>query len=312
MTTEIQKKQVHPVVAFKNYLNSPLVLQEVTKRLGKNSGDFTNSVIELISGSTTLQQCDPAKILQCALKAASLHLPLNPQLGKSYVITFNNTIKKPDGTVKKEVVPTFIIGYKGLVQLAKNSGQIKILNTGVIYEGMLDENGFDYLSGEIKITGKPTSRKVEGFFAHMVELNGFTKTLYMTAAEMAHYAKIYSPSLKFNTKITEDTLLQKFNLHSEKGAEIGVGWLADSITMAKKVVLKQLLDKWGNLSIDIQKAIADDEQYEMNPEADRNSAAAADKPVWTDATEVKEEEVDKETGEVITPKKVFPGDDTES
>ena len=79
--------------------------------------------------------------------------------------------------------------------------------------------------------------------------------------------------------------------------------------MAKKVVLKQLLDKWGNLSIDIQKAIADDEQYEMNPEADRNSAAAADKPVWTDATEVKEEEVDKETGEVITPKKVFPGDE---
>ena len=82
--------------------------------------------------------------------------------------------------------------------------------------------------------------------------------------------------------------------------------------MAKKVVLKQLLDKWGNLSIEIQNAIANDEQYEMNPEADRNTSASEDKPVWTDATEVKEE-VDKETGEIVTEKKSFPGDDdTES
>ena len=308
-----QPKQMHPVIAFKNFLNSPKVVEEVAKRLGKNSADFTNSLIELVSGNAELQKCNPNKLMACALKAASLHLPLNPQLGKSYVITFNTKKKNPDGTPVldangkqvTEVTPTFVIGYKGYVQLAKNSGQYKTLNTGVVYEGMLNEDGFDYLTGEIRITGKPTSKKVVGFFAHAVEINGFTKTLYMSKEEMAHYAKTYSASLKFNSRITEETLLTKFDLHSERGPETGVGWLSDSLTMAKKVVLKQLLDKWGSLSIEAQKAMASDEVIEDNPEMERNNEADEDKKVFTEF-----EEVDTETGE-IQRQETFPGDKAE-
>ena len=288
-----QQKQVHPVVAFKNFLATPNVTKDVAKRLGSASKDFCNSLIELVTDTQSIQTFTPSDILQCAYKAAALHLPLNKQLGRAYIVPFKNK-----GVTK----PTFIIGYKGLVQLAKNSGQYKTINTGVVYEGQL--KNINYLSGDIDISGTPVSRKVEGFFAHVVEVTGFTKTFFMTAQEMAHYAKTYSPSLKSIKEVTEETLLTKFNLHSERGPEVGVGWLADSITMAKKVVLKQLLDKWGSLSIEVQAAIAADESVDNSPEMERNNESEDEKQEFTAY-----QEVDKETGEIQT-QETFPGDET--
>lgn len=260
---------------FKNYINGKVVQELFAKRIGKQSADFTNSLIELVSGNTNLQGCEPAEVIQCALKAASLHLPLNPQLGRAYVLPFKN---------KGKATPTFVIGYKGLVQMAKNSGQYRTLNSGVVYEGQISKR--DFVSGEIVIDQDPISNKVEGFFAYMEELTGFKKMLFMTTREMAHYAKIYSPSLKFSEKVTEQTLMDKFQLHAERGPEVGVGWLADSLTMAKKVVLKQLLDKWGSLSIEVQKAIAEDSQVESNMETNRDNEADAANQEFTPAEEV--------------------------
>lgn len=262
---------------FKNFINGKSVQELFAKRIGKQSADFTNALIELVSNNTNLQGCEPAEVIQCALKAASLHLPLNPQLGRAYVLPFKN---------KGKLTPTFVIGYKGLVQMAKNSGQYRTLNSGVVYEGQISKR--DFVSGEIVIDQDPISNKVEGFFAYMEELNGFKKMLFMTTKEMAHYAKIYSPSLKFSEKVTEQVLMDKFQLHAERGPEVGVGWLADSLTMAKKVVLKQLLDKWGSLSIEVQKAIAEDSQVESNMELDRDNEADAANQEFTPAEEVTE------------------------
>ena len=264
---------------FKNFINGKSVQELFAKRIGKQSADFTNALIELVSNNTNLQGCEPAEVIQCALKAASLHLPLNPQLGRAYVLPFKN---------KGKLTPTFVIGYKGLVQMAKNSGQYRTLNSGVVYEGQISKR--DFVSGEIVIDQDPISNKVEGFFAYMEELNGFKKMLFMTTMEMAHYAKIYSPSLKFSEKVTEEVLMNKFQLHAERGPEVGVGWLADSLTMAKKVVLKQLLDKWGSLSIDTQIAFADESKaiVESNMELDRDNEADAANQEFTPAEEVTE------------------------
>lgn len=271
---------------FKNYINGAVVQELFAKRIGKQSADFTNSLIELVSSSTNLQGCEPAEVIQCALKAASLHLPLNPQLGRAYVLPFKN---------KGKLTPTFVIGYKGLVQMAKNSGQYRTLNSGVVYEGQISKR--DFVSGEIVIDQEPISNKVVGFFAYMEELTGFKKMLFMTTKEMAHYAKIYSPSLKFSEKVTEQMLMDKFQLHAERGPEVGVGWLSDSLTMAKKVVLKQLLDKWGSLSIEVQQAIAADSQVESNMETDRDNEADAANQEFTPAEEVTEVQPSEETTE---------------
>lgn len=262
---------------IKNYINSNVVQKLFTDRLGKQSADFTNSLIELVTGNTNLQGCAPQEIIQCAMKAASLHLALNPQLGRAYVLPFKN---------KGKLTPTFVIGYKGLVQMAKNSGQYRTLNSGVVFEGQISKR--DYISGEIVIDKEPVSNKVEGFFAYMEELTGFKKMLFMSVNEMAHYAKIYSPSLKFSEKVTEEVIKKKFQLHAEHGPEPGVGWLADSLTMAKKVVLKQLLDKWGSLSIEMQKAISEDDTQESNQDFSRGEEITEANGEFTMAEEVEE------------------------
>ena len=273
---QLATNQASPVVAFKNYLNSGKVQALLKNRLSsdKMKTDFMSSVIEIVTGSPELQQCDPQSILSESLKAASIHLPLNKALGRCYVVPFKN---------KGVLTATMVIGYKGYIQLAKNSGKYRNINADVVYEGQITYT--NYLTGEIKIDHAPTSDKVVGFFAYIEELNGFNKTLFMTIEQIAHYAKTYVPYLKFNNKVTEDTIKQKLQNHATHGPEQGIGWMSDSVTMAKKTCLRQLLTKWGNLSIEEQEAIANDVSYDTTITRDVEDAKAEE--IFTPADEDK-------------------------
>lgn len=274
---QLATKQASPVVAFKNYLNSGSVQALLANRLSseKIKTDFMNSVIEVVTGSPELQACTPQSILAESLKAASIHLPLNKALGRCYVVPFKN---------KGVPTATMVIGYKGYIQLAKNSGHYRNINADVVFEGQITYR--NHLTGEIRIDHEPTSDKVVGFFAYIEELNGFNKTLYMSIDQMAHYAKTYVTYLKFNNKVTEDTLKEKMQYHATHGPEQGIGWMSDSVTMAKKTCLRQLLTKWGDLSIEQQEAIANDVSWDSTMSRDEEDAAADE--VFTPVEEVNE------------------------
>ena len=307
---QLATNQASPVVAFKNYLNSGKVQALLKNRLSsdKMKTDFMSSVIEIVTGSPELQQCDPQSILSESLKAASIHLPLNKALGRCYVVPFKN---------KGVLTATMVIGYKGYIQLAKNSGKYRNINADVVYEGQITYT--NYLTGEIKIDHAPTSDKVVGFFAYIEELNGFNKTLFMTIEQIAHYAKTYVPYLKFNNKVTEDTIKQKLQNHATHGPEQGIGWMSDSVTMAKKTCLRQLLTKWGNLSIEEQEAIANDVSYDttitrdvedakaeeiFTPADEGNASVAETAPTEPSATEQQTDNVEESNQEVDP----FPGE----
>ena len=307
---QLATNQASPVVAFKNYLNSGKVQALLKNRLSsdKMKTDFMSSVIEIVTGSPELQQCDPQSILSESLKAASIHLPLNKALGRCYVVPFKN---------KGVLTATMIIGYKGYIQLAKNSGKYRNINADVVYEGQITYT--NYLTGEIKIDHAPTSDKVVGFFAYIEELNGFNKTLFMTIEQIAHYAKTYVPYLKFNNKVTEDTIKQKLQNHATHGPEQGIGWMSDSVTMAKKTCLRQLLTKWGNLSIEEQEAIANDVSYDttitrdvedakaeeiFTPADESNASVAEAAPTEPSTTEQQTDNVEESNQEVDP----FPGE----
>lgn len=294
---QLATKQASPVVAFKNYLNSGSVQALLANRLSseKIKTDFMNSVIEVVTGSPELQACTPQSILAESLKAASIHLPLNKALGRCYVVPFKN---------KGVPTATMVIGYKGYIQLAKNSGHYCNINADVVFEGQITYR--NHLTGEIRIDHEPTSDKVVGFFAYIEELNGFNKTLYMSIDQMAHYAKTYVTYLKFNNKVTEDTLKQKMQYHATHGPEQGIGWMSDSVTMAKKTCLRQLLTKWGDLSIEQQEAIANDVSYDSTISRDEEDAAADE--VFAPAeevTEAKQEAPVEESNQDVDP---FPGE----
>ena len=249
-----ENKQVanrKPVDLLKATMAAPSVKDQFKNALGENSNSFVASVIDLYNTDTSLQECNPNQVVMEALKAAVLKLPINKALGYAYILKFKN---------KGVPTPTFIIGYKGLIQLAMRTGQYRFINTDKVYEGEI--SGRDKLTGSISFNGEKTSDKVIGYFAHIELLNGFQKTLYSTVEEIAKHAKMYAPSLRFDKRTVAD-------LAKLAGSDpTGIGWGGDYDNMALKTVLRELLSKYGYLSIEMQDAFVKDDNADVSSSRD--------------------------------------------
>lgn len=243
------------VTALRTMLEAESVQKQFHNALKENKDAFIASVIDLYSGDAALQRCEPKAVLQEALKAAVLKLPINKALGFSYIVVYNNSKRDINGQWVKVPTPTFLVGYRGLIQMAMRTGQYKTINADAVYKGEL--KGADKLTGRIDLSGERESDEVVGYFAHFELLNGFTKTLYMSVREMAAYAKKFSPSVKRETTI--DQLLNKANAPEAGKA---VGWEGDFTAMALKTVIRRLLGKYGYLSVEMQGAMENEAKVE--------------------------------------------------
>ena len=273
---------------FTKSINSSYVQNQLKQVLGKNAGTFATSLVEVFTNDTQLQKCDQKKVIQEAIKAATLKLPLNKQLGYAYILVFNNWDK---ASRKSVPTPQIVLGYRGYIQLAMRTGQYKNINADVVYEGEMI--GRDKLSGAIDLSGEKVSEKVVGYFAHFETVNGFSKTLFMSLGEMAGYALKFSPSFKRNAEKnplpTVDALCDMANDQAVNGPQQGkVGWEGDFNSMAIKTVLRRLLSKYGYLSIEMMSALAEDESSAVEQRNEENNET---KPVFdAQAVEIKEEE----------------------
>lgn len=306
MTTNVQtnpdNKPVRKIDLLKNMLNAQSVTDQFKNALKDNSGPFVASLIDLYSGDAYLQNCDPKEVIMEALKAAVLKLPINKSLGFAWIVPYNNSVKTDTGWVKKPT-PSFQIGYKGYIQLAMRTGQYKFINADIIYEGELVNTV--KLTGEYDLSGKRTSDKVTGYFAHIELINGFSKTIYTTVEKMAKHAKTYSQSIKFDKNVTIETLIASAGKSNEGSV---VGWKGNFDSMALKTVLANVLSHYGYLSIDMIGAFDADrsDSHENNYKDEVNANANAQ---TVDFEETTAEVVDEETGEVVnenpTPKPAF-------
>ena len=220
---------------IKAILNADSVKQQFENALRENAGAFVASIIDLYASDTYLQNCDPNQVVMECLKAATLKLPINKQLGFAYIVPYKK------GGVQ---IPQFQIGYKGYIQLAMRTGQYRTLNAGTILEGVKVES--DMLTGEVRFTGAPTSQKPQGYFCHMELINGFKKTVYMTLAEITAHGKRYSKS---------------FN--SESSA-----WNSNFDEMAMKTCIRKLLGHYGVLSTEMLTALTSASDDEGDPESE--------------------------------------------
>ena len=235
MANAVAKTNKAQIERLKHAISSDTVQQQFKNALAENAGPFTASVIDLYNGDTNLQKCDPSLVIMEALKAATLKLPINRSLGFAYVIPYGN-------------VPTFQIGYKGLLQLAMRTGQYKFLNAGIVSEGQTVER--NQLTGETKIVGEPKrNAKPVGYFAYMQLINGFTKTVYMTAEEVTAHGKRFSKSFSKNAS----------------------PWKTDFDAMALKTCVRRLLTKWGIMSVEMAQAITQDTDEDVQAEIDANA-----------------------------------------
>lgn len=248
--------QKSPVNILSDMLNSGKFKRQLEDTLKSGAATFIASMLELYGSDSKLQLCDPGQVCKEALKAAALRLPINKALGQAYIIAYNNTVTDEHGNKVKRHEPTFQIGYKGLYQLAMRTGQYRIINADVVYEGELRKQS--KLTGEIDLDGEKTSDTVIGYFAYIELLNGYHKALYMSVENVAKHAKRYSKALAWNRDVTVESLMElaKLPVVAESG---NVGWLGNFHGMAVKTVLRNLLSKYGYLSVELQEALEKDE-----------------------------------------------------
>jgi len=213
-----------PIDKLKNILAAQSVQEQFKEVLAENAGAFVASIIDLYNTDRTLQMCDPKNVVMEALKAASLKLPINKQLGFAWIVPYR------DGKTG-QYIPTFQLGYKGYIQLCMRTGAYRYINADVVYEGELVKH--DKLTGEIEIDPeKRTGDKKVGYFAFIETLNGFRKTLYMTVEEVTKHAQQYSKSYSSKNSV----------------------WATDFDAMALKTCLRLLLSKYGIMSVEMQRA----------------------------------------------------------
>lgn len=280
--TAVAKQPSQKALAVKNFqavMNNSYYQTLLQNTLKENKGTFTTSLMELATSDESLLQCNPNALMAEALKAASLHLPLNKQLGQCYILPFKN---------HGVMTPTLVVGTKGYLQLAMRTGKYETINSDVVYEGEL--KGYDKVTGNLDLSGIRTSNVPIGYFAYMKMKNGFSKLLYMSLDEVCLYAKQYSPTVKFNDKLTPDGLKQLALNQAAKGVSDGVGWKSNFESMALKTVLRRLLSKWGELSIENNDILNIDEA--PSAEQQRDEEFSEDKKVIV---------VDAETGEINQP-----------
>lgn len=205
------------VTALKKYFDNETCKRNLQAMLGTKAQGFATSVLSVVNNNKLLSNADPNSIYSSAMLAASLDLPINPNLGFAAIVPYGRQAQ-------------FQIMTRGLVQLAIRSGQYAKITNCDVHKGELvkcnpftDEYEFD--------ATKKESDEIIGYMAYFRTTGGFEKYYYMSKEEALAHGKKYSKS--FTTGV----------------------WASDPDAMGRKTCLKMLLSKFGILSIELQRAI---------------------------------------------------------
>ena len=233
-------QQVAPAQQSVNQLmNSMLDGEKLRGRfnelLGSRSAQFVSSLVSMVNADQNLQRAfyeAPMTVIQAGLKAAAFDLPIDQNLGYAYIVPFKNSKKDEQGNWSSKHEATFILGWKGMHQLALRTGAYKTINVVDIREGELksynrltEETEIEFIDDDDLRESKP----IIGYLGYYRLVNGAEKTIYMTVKQIENHEK-------------------KFR----KGQYMGKGWRDDFDAMARKTVYRKLIGKWGVMSITYQ------------------------------------------------------------
>ena len=230
------------VKGVSDFLQSDSIKNKFIEILGQKGIGFISSVLSVVNSNSSLQNADRNSIYTSALIAASLDLPINPNLGLAFLIPYKQ--RQSDGTYKD--VCQFQVSYKGFIQLAQRSGQYQKINSSDVRDGEIVS--FNRMSGDIEFNWiqNPSERlgkKIIGYISYFKLVNGFENSFYMTIEEIDAHAKKYSQTYK----------------------KYGTGlWKDEFDAMAKKTVTKLNISKNGPLSIELSKAVVADQSVIKN------------------------------------------------
>lgn len=267
-TNKPQNSLVQPKATFSNFLTQEGVRRKINEVIGGKDGQiFITSILSSVSTNPALAECDHGTILAAAFLGAALKLSPSPQLGQYYFVPYKEKIK---GTMNEyRMVAQFQLGYKGYIQLAIRSGQYKKLNVLSIKEGELVR--YDPLNEEIEVNLIDDEAEREkaptiGYYAMFEYVNGFRKTLYWSKEKMLAHADKYSQAFSLEAKSGKYPKENKVSFADFEAGKVPQDemwkyssfWYKDFDGMAYKTMLRQLISKWGIMSVDMMTALEKD------------------------------------------------------
>lgn len=208
-------------VPVKQLVQNDKVKGMIANVLHERAPQFATSIVSIVNSNRSLANVDQMSVIQSAMVAATLDLPIDQNLGYVWLVPYKGKAQAQ-------------IGYKGYIQLAQRSGQYKAMNAVTVYEGEL--TSWNPLTEEVGYD--PTKRKSDtaiGYIGYFKLLNGFEKTVYWTREQIEAHR-------------------DRFSKAGSKSP-----WATDFDAMALKTVLKSLLTKWGPMSTQLAEAVAKDE-----------------------------------------------------
>ena len=265
----------NPLALVKSYLSNESVKKRFEAMLGKNAASFVNSIINTCNGSKSLTQCTPASICSAGLKAATVTLPIEPALGFAAIVPYKN-------------VAQFQIMWKGLIQLCIRTNQYERINVTEIYEDEIE--AYNPITGDVIFkdpkdfklryetddSGVVNPKHVVGAYAYFRLKSGFECSLYMNKKQLVAHGKRFSKAYQYD-------------ISQKKKASL---WSTDPVSMFKKTVAKQLLGKFGIMSIEMQQAFtneSDDFNDAAQLAADTTKDEAGSEVIDTDFEDEKPE-----------------------
>ena len=234
-------------LTHKHFFNSPAVKQKFSEVLDGNGQQFVASLLSIVTNNNLLAKATNESIMTAAMKAATLKLPIEPSLGMAYIVPYNRNEKQGNTWVKINEAQ-FQMGYKGFIQLAQRSGQIRNINCDIVYKEEFLR--YDKVYGTLHLKEEQVdSGEVEGYFASLELINGFRKMIFWKKEKVIAHAQKYSK--------TYDKQIGDF--------KPGTPWKTEFDAMAQKTLIKELLSKYAPLSTELQEAIiADNEDSNVN------------------------------------------------
>jgi recombination protein RecT len=249
-----QPQKVDPnKLGLKSLLSAPTMKKKFEEVLDDKAPQFMSSLLNLYNGDPNIQKAEPMSIVSSAMVAASLDLPIDKNLGYAWIVPYWDS-------KKGQQAAQFQLGYKGYIQLALRTGQYRNINAIEVYEGELKR--WNRLTEEAELDHDAIeSDKVIGYLGYFELINGFRKMVYWSKDDIERHRNRFSKS--------------------------GFVWKENYDAMALKTVIRNMLNKWGILSIEMQRAVQTDEkQVDYDFENDDVIDIEVDEP--------EEENVDRE------------------
>lgn len=207
-----------PTNMLKGLLNSEAIKRRFEEVLKERAPQYMSSILNLVNSDVNLQNCEPMSIVASCMVAATLDLPIDKNLGYAWIVPYKDRA-------------TFQLGYKGYIQLALRTAQYKAMNVIELHEGELAD--WNPLTEELTIDfNNRLSDAIVGYAGYFELLNGFKKSVYWSREQIEKHRRKFSKS--------------------------DFGWNKDFDAMSKKTVIRNMLSKWGILSIEMQRAYTEE------------------------------------------------------